>query len=81
MELLWDSPAAAGHNRKTVFRVALTSEGDRKAARALDASLRQSSSIARLSTRARGKQAGINFSQHRSGDLRGVCRMTCNAFF
>ena len=42
MELLWDSPAAAGHNRKTVFRVALTSEGDRKAARALDASLSQS---------------------------------------
>jgi hypothetical protein len=45
MELLWDSPAAAGHNRKTVFRAALASEGDRKTARALDASLRQSSSI------------------------------------
>lgn len=42
MELLWDSPAAAGHNRKIVFRAALASEGDRKAARALDASLRQS---------------------------------------
>ena len=42
MELLWDSPAAAGHNRKTVFRAALASVGDRKAARALDASLRQS---------------------------------------
>jgi len=45
MELLWDSPAAAGHNRKTVFRAALASEGDRKTARALDISLRQSSSI------------------------------------
>jgi hypothetical protein len=45
MELLWNSPAAAGHNRKTVFRAALASEGDRKTARALDASLRQSSSI------------------------------------
>ncbi|CAH2811839.1 MAG: FIG00453615: hypothetical protein [Candidatus Burkholderia crenata] len=45
MVLLWDSPAAAGHNRKTVFRAALASEGDRKTARALDASLRQSSSI------------------------------------
>ncbi|SOE68317.1 hypothetical protein SAMN05414139_03270 [Burkholderia sp. D7] len=45
MELLWDSPAAAGHNRKTVFRAALASEGDRKTARALDMSLRQSSSI------------------------------------
>ncbi|CAH2770780.1 MAG: FIG00453615: hypothetical protein [uncultured Caballeronia sp.] len=44
MELLWDSPAA-GHNRKTVFRAALASEGDRKTARALDASLRQSSNI------------------------------------
>ena len=46
MELLWDSPAAAGHNRKTVFRAALASEGDRKTARALDMSLRQSASIA-----------------------------------
>ena len=42
MELLWDSPAAAGHNRKIVFRAALASVGDRKAAQALDASLRQS---------------------------------------
>ncbi|CAB3778717.1 hypothetical protein [Paraburkholderia caffeinilytica] len=41
IELLWDSPAAAGHNRQTVFRTALTSEGDRVAARALDTSLRQ----------------------------------------
>jgi hypothetical protein len=41
IELLWDSPAAAGHNRQTVFRVALTTEGDRTAARALDATLRQ----------------------------------------
>jgi hypothetical protein len=45
MELLWDSPAAAGHNRKTVFRAALASEGDRKTARALDMSLRQSSTV------------------------------------
>ncbi len=42
IELLWDSPAAAGHNRKTVFRAALASVGDRKTAQALDASLRQS---------------------------------------
>ncbi|NPT59577.1 hypothetical protein [Paraburkholderia elongata] len=41
IELLWDSPAAAGHNRQTVFRTALTTEGDRVAARALDTSLRQ----------------------------------------
>ncbi|MFM0647450.1 hypothetical protein PQR14_24285 [Paraburkholderia bryophila] len=41
IELLWDSPAAAGHNRQTVFRAALTTEGDRVAARALDTSLRQ----------------------------------------
>lgn len=41
IELLWDSPAAAGHNRKTVFRVTLATEGDRAAARALDATLRQ----------------------------------------
>ena len=27
MELLWDSPAAAGHNRKTVFRAALVERG------------------------------------------------------
>lgn len=41
IELLWDSPAAAGHNRQTVFRAALNSEGDRVAARALDTSLQQ----------------------------------------
>jgi hypothetical protein len=41
VELLWDSPAAAGHNRQTVFRAALTTEGDRVAARALDTTLRQ----------------------------------------
>lgn len=41
IELLWDSPAAAGHNRQTVFRAALTTEGDRAAARALDTSLKQ----------------------------------------
>lgn len=41
VELLWDSPAAAGHNRQTVFRAALATEGDRVAAKALDSSLRQ----------------------------------------
>jgi hypothetical protein len=41
IELLWDSPAAAGHNRQTVFRVPLATEGDRVAARALDSLLRQ----------------------------------------
>ncbi|MBP0591806.1 hypothetical protein J8I87_19160 [Paraburkholderia sp. LEh10] len=41
VELMWDSPAAAGHNRQTVFRAVLSTEGDRVAARALDASLRQ----------------------------------------
>ncbi|WP_144108739.1 hypothetical protein [Paraburkholderia sp. BCC1886] len=41
IELLWDSPAAAGHNRHTVFRTALSTEGDRVAARALDTSLQQ----------------------------------------
>ena len=41
VELLWDSPAAAGHNRKTVFSAPLSSENDRNAARALDATLRQ----------------------------------------
>jgi hypothetical protein len=41
VELLWDSPAAAGHNRQTVFRVPLATEGDRAAARALDAALKQ----------------------------------------
>jgi hypothetical protein len=41
VQLLWDSPAAAGHNRQTVFSTALTTEGDRIAARALDTTLRQ----------------------------------------
>lgn len=41
VELMWDSPAAAGHNHQTVFRAALATEGDRVAARALDSSLRQ----------------------------------------
>ena len=41
VELLWDSPAAAGHNRQTVFRVPLATDADRAAARALDAALRQ----------------------------------------
>ncbi|WP_321927014.1 hypothetical protein [Paraburkholderia guartelaensis] len=41
IELLWDSPAAAGHNRQTVFRVGLASDGDRTAARALDTALKQ----------------------------------------
>jgi hypothetical protein len=41
IELLWDSPAAAGHNRQTVFRARLASEGDRTAARALDSALKQ----------------------------------------
>ncbi|SEA25077.1 hypothetical protein [Paraburkholderia sartisoli] len=41
VELLWDSPAAAGHNRQTVFRAPLLTEGDRVAARALDSILRQ----------------------------------------
>jgi hypothetical protein len=41
VELLWDSPAAAGHNHQTVFRAALATEGDRVAAKALDSSLRQ----------------------------------------
>jgi hypothetical protein len=39
--LMWDSPAAAGHNRQTVFRIRLMTEGDRVAARALDAALKQ----------------------------------------
>lgn len=39
VELLWDSPAAAGHNRQTVFRVPLATDGDRVAARALNAAL------------------------------------------
>jgi hypothetical protein len=41
VELLWDSPAAAGHNRQAVFRVRLATEKDRAAARALDTALRQ----------------------------------------
>ncbi|KVD77900.1 hypothetical protein WS62_00520 [Burkholderia sp. ABCPW 14] len=41
IELLWDSPAAVGHNRQIVMRVPLATEGDRVAARALDASLKQ----------------------------------------
>lgn len=41
VELLWDSPAAVGHNRQTVFRATLATDGDRTAAHALDASLRQ----------------------------------------
>lgn len=41
IELLWDSPAAAGHNRQTVFRVPLATEKDRAAAHALDVALRQ----------------------------------------
>ncbi|WJF89465.1 hypothetical protein QS306_10070 [Paraburkholderia bonniea] len=39
VELLWDSPAAAGHNRQRVFRVTLMTEGDRAAVMALDAAL------------------------------------------
>ncbi|MBN3855454.1 hypothetical protein G3N59_18920 [Paraburkholderia sp. Ac-20340] len=41
IELLWDSPAAAGHNRQLVFRVRLASVSDREAARALDTALQQ----------------------------------------
>lgn len=41
IELLWDSPAAVGHNRQIVMRAPLATEGDRVAARALDASLKQ----------------------------------------
>jgi hypothetical protein len=41
IELQWHSPAAAGHNRTTVFRTALSSVGDRNAAKALDSTLRQ----------------------------------------
>jgi hypothetical protein len=41
MELLWDSPAAAGHNRKTVFRTAVARAGDKATAMALEAALRQ----------------------------------------
>ncbi|SMG03117.1 hypothetical protein [Burkholderia singularis] len=41
IELVWDSPAAVGHNRQLVLRTPLATEGDRIAARALDASLKQ----------------------------------------
>jgi hypothetical protein len=41
VELQWNSPAAAGHNRRTVFRAPLASIGDRNAAKALDSTLRQ----------------------------------------
>ncbi|MBH9663868.1 hypothetical protein QZM96_09310 [Burkholderia multivorans] len=41
VELLWDSPAAVGHNRQIVMRVPLATEGDRVAALALDAALKQ----------------------------------------
>ena len=41
IELLWNSPAAAGHNRQRVFRTSLVTEGDRTAAGALDATLSQ----------------------------------------
>lgn len=39
--LQWDSPAAVGHNGQTVFRATLATDGDRTAAHALDAALRQ----------------------------------------
>jgi len=41
VELLWDSPAAVGHNRQIVMRAPLTTEGDRVAVLALDAALKQ----------------------------------------
>jgi hypothetical protein len=41
MALLWDSPAAAGHNRKTVFRTTMPRSGDKTTAQALEAALRQ----------------------------------------
>lgn len=41
VELLWDSPAAVGHNRQTIFRTAIATDGDRTSAHALDATLRQ----------------------------------------
>jgi hypothetical protein len=41
IELQWNSPAAAGHNRTTVFRAPLASVGDRHTAKALDITLRQ----------------------------------------
>ncbi len=39
--LLWDSPAAVGHNRQTIFRTTIATDGDRTSAHALDATLRQ----------------------------------------
>lgn len=39
IELIWDSPAAAGHNRKMIFRSALRGVNSRKAAVALDTAL------------------------------------------
>lgn len=41
VELLWDSPAAVGHNRQTIFRTTIATDGDRTSAHALDATLRQ----------------------------------------
>jgi len=41
VELLWDSPAAVGHNRQIVMRVPLVTDGDRVAVLALDAALKQ----------------------------------------
>ncbi|MGZ2744208.1 hypothetical protein [Burkholderia stagnalis] len=41
VELLWDSPAAVGHNRQIVMRAPLATEGDRVAVLALDAALMQ----------------------------------------
>ncbi|NTX32068.1 hypothetical protein HT746_33985, partial [Burkholderia pyrrocinia] len=41
VELLWDSPAAVGHNRQTVMRAPLATDGDRVAVLALDAALKQ----------------------------------------
>jgi hypothetical protein len=38
-ELLWNSPAAAGHNRQLVMRAPLRTESDRTASRALDQAL------------------------------------------
>jgi hypothetical protein len=39
--LLWDSPAAAGHNRHLVFRATIWNASDKFAAQALDAALRR----------------------------------------
>jgi hypothetical protein len=41
VELLWDSPAAVGHNRQIVMRAPVATEGDRVAVLALDAALKQ----------------------------------------